>query len=279
MVGSTSPWVLSGWESSNARIEGGSISGISARPRTPRRAAFPTAASPPPARHRTIGRSGARGRGTNHRAHTAHAIGADYDRRHVQNISSSQRPARRHPPHERRQVGRGDGDVRRRQPLRDQAVQRHRTLQRAHVLQGHRAAAHCEGHLGRGGRHRRRVQRLHRQGVHRLLHQVRRRAPGAGARCAGRSAARVPLRRRRDRAREGRDHRGAEHVRRHSSRPHRLGLRDAAVRRPAAGLGHHRHQGHDPRQPTARPSSTTCTTGTRRGAWWWERPERSTATS
>ncbi len=55
------------------------------------------------------------------------------------------------------------------------------------------------------------------------------------------------IRPRGDRAREGRDHRGAEHVRRHAPRPRRQRLRPAAVRRPAAGLGHHRHQGDDPR--------------------------------
>jgi len=40
--------VLSGRESSSARIEGGSISGISARPRTPRRAG----SQPQPTNHR-----------------------------------------------------------------------------------------------------------------------------------------------------------------------------------------------------------------------------------
>ena len=46
-----------------------------------------------------------------------------------------------------------------------------------------------------------------------------------------------------DRAREGRDHRGDEHVLRHAARLHRRRLRDAPLRRPAARLGHHRPQG------------------------------------
>ena len=40
MIDLASPSVLSGWKASSARIEGGSISGISARPRTQRCAGF-----------------------------------------------------------------------------------------------------------------------------------------------------------------------------------------------------------------------------------------------
>ena len=56
-------------------------------------------------------------------------------------------------------------DVRGRVALRDR-LERDRALRRAHVLQGHRAAAHLARHLGRDRLDRRRVQRLHRQGVH-----------------------------------------------------------------------------------------------------------------
>ena len=51
------------------------------------------------------------------------------------------------------------------------------------------------------------------------------------------------VRRRGDRAREGRDRRGDEHVLRHAARLRRRGLRRAPLRRPAARLGHHRHEG------------------------------------
>ena len=50
-----------------------------------------------------------------------------------------------------------------------------------------------------------------------------------------------------DRAREGRDRRGDEHVLRHAARLHRRRLRGAPLRRPAARLGHHRPQGDGPR--------------------------------
>ena len=56
------------------------------------------------------------------------------------------------------------------------------------------------------------------------------------------------LRPRGDRAREGRDRRGDEHVLRHAARLHRRRLRGAALRRPAARLGHHRPQGDRPRR-------------------------------
>ena len=64
---------------------------------------------------------------------------------------------------------------------------------------------------------------------HRLLRQVRHRAPRRRARRARRHAPQLALRRRGDRAREGRDHRGDEHVLRHAARLHRRRLRRALV--------------------------------------------------
>ena len=90
---------------------------------------------------------------------------------------------------------------------------------------------------------RRRVQRVHRQGVHRLLRQVRVPAPRDRARRAHRHAAPFEVRAGGDRAREGRHRRGDEHVLRHAARLHRRRVRAAPLRRPAARLGHHRPQG------------------------------------
>ena len=100
-----------------------------------------------------------------------------------------------------------------------------------------------------------------------LLRQVRRRAPRRRARRARRHAPQLALRRRGDRAREGRDRRGDEHVLRHAARLHRRRLRAAPLRRPAARLGHHRPQGDGPRRRRATRSSTTSTAGTSRRAW------------
>ena len=63
------------------------------------------------------------------------------------------------------------------------------------------------------------------------------------ARRARRHAPPLEVRPRGDRAREGRDRRGDEHVLRHAARLHRRRVRGAPVRRPAARLGHHRHEG------------------------------------
>ena len=83
-----------------------------------------------------------------------------------------------------------------------------------------------------------------------------------GARRARRHAPQLALRPRGDRAREGRDHRGDEHVLRHAARLHRRRLRVAPLRRPAARLGHHRPEGDGPRGARARRSPSTSTTGT-----------------
>ncbi len=124
-----------------------------------------------------------------------------------------------------------------------QGHERHRPLRRAHVLQGHRAAADRARHR-RGDRlDRRRVQRLHEQGVHGLLRQVRGRPPRHRPRRARRHDPALEVRRRGDRPREGRHRRGDEHVLRHAARLHRRRLRVAALRRPAPRLGHHRPQG------------------------------------
>ena len=128
--------------------------------------------------------------------------------------------------------------------VRDEGDERDRPLRRAHVLQGHRAPPAVTRHHERDRRDRRRVQRLHRQGVHGLLRQVRGRAARRRARRARRHAPELEVRPRGDRAREGRDRRGDEHVLRHAAGLHRRGLRRAPLRRPAARLGHHRHEGH-----------------------------------
>ena len=68
-------------------------------------------------------------------------------------------------------------DARRGLALRDPGHERDRALLRAHVLQGHRAAPHGARHRERDRRHRRRIQRLHGQGVHGLLRALCGRAP------------------------------------------------------------------------------------------------------
>ncbi len=138
-------------------------------------------------------------------------------------------------------------DGRGRLALRNAGDERDRALRRAHVLQGHRAPPDLARDLERDRRDRRRVQRVHRQGVHGLLRQVRRRHPRHRPRRARRHAPQLDVRRRRDRAREGRDRRGDEHVLRHAARLHRRGVRGAPLRRPAARLAHHRPQGDRPR--------------------------------
>ena len=139
-------------------------------------------------------------------------------------------------------------DARGRLALRDRRVERHRALRGAHVLQGDGEAADGARHLGRDRRDRRRVQRLHGQGDHGLLRPLRRREPRHRARRARGHAPQLPLRRRGDRAREGRDHRGDEHVLRHAARLHLRHLRRPRLGRPPARLGHPRPQGDDPRR-------------------------------
>ena len=97
-------------------------------------------------------------------------------------------------------------------------------------------------------RDRRRVQRLHRQGVHGLLRPLRGRVPRRRARRPRRHAAQLEVRSGGDRPREGRDHRGDEHVLRHAARLHQRGVRGGPLRRPAARVGHHRAEGDDPRR-------------------------------
>ena len=111
-------------------------------------------------------------------------------------------------------------------------------------------------------RHRRRVQRLHGQGVHGLLRQVRQGARPRRDRRARRHAAALALRSRGDRAREGRDRRGDEHVPRHADELPAGRLRPALLRRHAARPRHHRHARdgarghardvHDPPRPLVR---------------------------
>ena len=84
---------------------------------------------------------------------------------------------------------------------------------------------------------------------------------------ARRHAPPLEVRPRGDRAREGRDRRGDEHVLRHAARLHRRRLRLAPLRRPAARLGHHRdaRRRSGPRRATR--SSATSTAGTSPSAW------------
>ena len=144
--------------------------------------------------------------------------------------------------------------------------ERHRALRRAHVLQGHRAPPDRARHRRRDRRDRRRVQRLHRQGVHGLLRPLRRRRPRHRARRARRHAPPLEVRPRGDRAREGRDPRGDEHVLRHAARLHRRASTRRSSSATTARLGHPRHEGDDPRPRRARRSSTTSTS--------WYTPDR-----
>ncbi len=57
--------------------------------------------------------------------------------------------------------------------VRDARVEGHRPLRGAHVLQGHGATPDRSHDLDRDRRDRRRVQRVHRQGAHRLLRPLR----------------------------------------------------------------------------------------------------------
>ena len=157
--------------------------------------------------------------------------------------------------------------VRGRLALRDRRDRRHRPFRRAHVLQGHRAAPDRARHLGRDRRDRRRVQRVHRQGVHGLLRQVRRRHARRRARRPRRHAPQLTIRPRGDRPREGRHRRGDEHVLRHAARLHRRRLREPPLRRPAARPRHHRHEGDRPRRDAARRSRRSSTAGTGPSAW------------
>ena len=142
-------------------------------------------------------------------------------------------------------------DVRSRLALRAARGERDRPLRRAHVLQGHGAAADGPGHRDRDRHDRWGVQRFHGQGAHRLLREVRGRDARRRARRARRHAPQLALRRGRDRPRERRDRRGDEHVRRHAAELRRQRLGASSLRRPAARLGRDRQRGdrsrRDPR--------------------------------
>ena len=127
--------------------------------------------------------------------------------------------------------------ARRRLALRDRRDERHRALRRAHVLQGHGAPPDRARHLGRDRRRSAASSTPSRARSTPATTSAARRAPRHRARRARRHAPPLALRRRGDRAREGRDRRGDEHVRRHAARPHRHGLRPPPLRRPAARLG------------------------------------------
>ena len=172
----------------------------------------------------------------------------DWRREHVRAHRPRQRPAGPDGEPAVRAVGDVHGHDRRRLALRDRRLERHRALRRAHVLQGDGAPPDRARHRGRDRRDRRRVQRVHRQGVDGVLRQVRGRAPRRRARRHRRHAPQLALRRRGDRAREGRDRRGDEHVLRHAARLHQRRLRVAPLRRPAARLGHPRPQGDGARR-------------------------------
>ena len=129
--------------------------------------------------------------------------------------------------------------------LRDPRIQGDRALRRAHVLQGHGAPPDGAHDLDGDRRDRRRIQRFHRQGSHRLLREVRHRNPGHRTRRPHRHAPQLPLRLDRDTQGEGRDPRGDERLSRHPSALRRKHLRPTPVRRPAARLGHSRDEGDD----------------------------------
>ena len=84
---------------------------------------------------------------------------------------------------------------------------------------------------------------------------------------ARRHAPPLEVRPRGDRAREGRDHRGDEHVLRHAARLHRRRLRRAPLRRPADRLGHHRPQGDRPRRHARHVPRLHRPAGTSPSAW------------
>ena len=116
----------------------------------------------------------------------------------------AQHALQRHPRPDGGDVARAVGvllpHVRRRLALRAAGGRRDRALRRAHALQGHRAPADRTGHRDRDRHDRRRVQRLHGEGAHGLLREVRRGDARRRARRARRHAAQLTLRRRRDRA-------------------------------------------------------------------------------
>ena len=129
--------------------------------------------------------------------------------------------------------------------VRDARVEGHRALRRAHVLQGHGAASDRAHDLDRDRRDRRRVQRLHGQGAHRLLRPLRVGDTRHRARRPRRHAPPLALRRGGDHEGEGRDPRGDERVPRHAAALRRECLRQAPVRGSAARLGHPRDAGDD----------------------------------
>ena len=121
--------------------------------------------------------------------------------------------------------------------------ERDRALRRAHVLQGHRAAADGARHRRRDRLDRRRVQRLHRQGVHGLLRPVRGRDRDVAL-----DVLVDMLRHSKFDAEEIEREKGVivEEMNMYFDTPRDYigGVYDAApLRRPAARLGHHRPQG------------------------------------
>ncbi len=162
----------------------------------------------------------------------------------VRTREARQRPARADRAAAPRPVGRLLRDGRGGLALRARREPRHRALRRAHVLQGHRAPSQLARPDDADRRDRRRVQRVHLEGIHGLLRPLRRREARCRARRPARHAPPLEVRAGGDRAREGRDRRGDEHVPGHAARPHRHRLRDADVRRQPARLGDHRHEGH-----------------------------------
>ena len=144
---------------------------------------------------------------------------------------------------------------------------RHRPLRGAHVLQGHGAPAHRARPLDGSRQDRRRVQRVHLEGVHGLLHPLRGRAARHRARRARRHVAQLEVRPRGARAREGRDPRGDEHVLRHAARLRRLGVRGADVRLEPARLGDARHARDDQGRDARDVHGLHRRAGTRRRAW------------
>ena len=153
----------------------------------------------------------------------------------------AQRAAGRHRAAGRRPVGQHRRVGRRRLARRDGDAARLLALPGAPALQGHRGAVRAR-HLDRPRRGRRRVQRLHRQGVHVLPRAGARQRPAPGDRRARRHDHQLAAHRRGRRGRAGRHPRRDRDARRRPGRRRAQPVRRAGVgERYAAGPLDRRH--------------------------------------
>ena len=179
-----------------------------------------------------------------------------------------ERPARADRAAPARPVGRLLRHAGRRLALRGRGEPRHRALRRAHVLQGNGEAPDRARPVDGGRQDRRRVQRVHVEGVHRLLHPLRGEQRDTALDVLVDMLRNSKFDAGGARAREGRDHRGDEHVLRHAARLRLVGLRGAALRLQPARLGDARHEGDDQGGDARDVPRLPRRTGTRRSAWW-----------